>query len=175
MIACGFKLIAKGIDMKCEICEREYRQLSQHIRQSHNITAREYRIKFNIPFTKALADDELIERMREIGIEAKSTQKGKANIDNMIKLGKIYNKNRTKDNNPVSNRKKWPAVSRNKVKIGERMRSESESKFEKALTEWMAGVPIKQMCVSSTVIYRWKKEGKIKDRDRFVNNANRNR
>lgn len=35
--------------LKCLICGKEYKGLNSHIAQAHEVTAREYKLKFNIP------------------------------------------------------------------------------------------------------------------------------
>jgi len=142
----------------------EYRLLANHVWQAHNISVRDYKIKYNYPLTKALADDEWIQKMKDIGEEQKQTR-GWAKTEKMFAESRIKeNKKRMDgDYSPASKRKYWPECSREKVRrIGACAKNEKVEKlFDKVLADWLNGVPIKELCVSDAVVYRWKKEGRI--------------
>ena len=55
--------------MICEICGKEYVLLANHVWQSHKIKVRDYKIKYNHPLTKPLADDSWVQKMKNIDLK----------------------------------------------------------------------------------------------------------
>lgn len=160
--------------MECRICGQNYKLLANHVWQAHKISVPEYKITYDYPLTKALADDDWVLRMKEIGEENKKTDSGKKTLEKMIIASREHNKLRAerKINNPVRKRKYWPKTSIDKVnKMAGASRKEKVGRlYKQAQAEWLSNVPIKQMCVSDLIIYRWKKEGKLPPRKKkYIN------
>lgn len=159
--------------MKCDICGNNYKLLANHVWQAHKIDVKDYKVKYNYPLTKALADDDWIERMKEIGEENKKSVFGKTHLSKLAEAGKQQAQARADrkiNPAPARKRKYWPKQSKDKVDRigGESKRKKVELMFEQAKTEWMNGVPIKEMCVSDVVIYRWKNDGRLPDRKKKI-------
>lgn len=51
--------------LKCLICGRSYHHLGSHIWHGHQITAREYKEEFELPYKMALISEEVYEKKRE--------------------------------------------------------------------------------------------------------------
>lgn len=107
----------------CEICNKSFRQLGNHIYQNHNMSAREYKIQFGLDLKKSLLPDDLYLLKKEQVFENKTVnnlKKGNVNwfesgdktvgkykrsqqsLERLKKhgylLGKTYNKGRKNQN-----------------------------------------------------------------------------
>lgn len=59
-------LYLSGDKIACLICGGEYKNLGIHLSNSHSIGSKEYKERFNIPVTRSLCGQDLINRKREI-------------------------------------------------------------------------------------------------------------
>lgn len=159
--------------MRCEICNGHYKLLGNHVWQAHGISCRDYKIKYNLPLTKALADDDWIDKMKKLGNQISHDR-----LTELANLGKQYNYDISNGlkKSTATKRNLWPKCSKDKVDcFGANVRRQTaDDQFEQVLDKWNNGVPIKQLGVSDCVIYRWKKEGKLKERKRKVFNKKPN-
>jgi hypothetical protein len=154
--------------MECRICGKNYKVLACHVWQAHKISVPEYKISYDYPLTKALADDCWILRMKEIGNEMKKTDLGGRRLSDLIIAGQKQNDLRAsgKINNPVRKRKYWPKTSMDNANKmpGASRKKNVEVLYDTVKYEWSANIPIKQMCVSDMIIYRWIREGRLAKR-----------
>jgi hypothetical protein len=82
----------------CELCGKSFNRVAAHVRQVHNITARDYKKKFGLDVLKGICSKASKERSRAAAL---------ANYDNVIKKNlieggsksryKVGSKGRTKD------------------------------------------------------------------------------
>lgn len=83
---------------KCEICEEYFDRVAAHVRQKHDISAREYKIKYGFDLKKGICSKESKIKSRERVLE----NYDKVVSDNLIKKGentrfKEGSKGRTKE------------------------------------------------------------------------------
>ena len=155
--------------MICKICDEEQRCLGNHLRK-HGITAREYKIKFNLPIKKALFDDDWIERMREIGNDQKQSTNGRAHLEKLANAGKKFTAKVKSGEIPhqTAKRNEWPECSRLKVNQNSQKLKNSKDLVEVVLSEWLNGVPVKELSISSNTAKDWVNEGVLPKRKRKV-------
>ena len=158
--------------MICEECGKSYTVLATHVRLAHSISVREYKIKYNLPLSKALADESWVDKMKKIGNKQKETKKG---MDILNKLKECGRRNAVclslgLKKTSTSKRKTWPKCSQEKVNAmgGQSYKRTTLAKLEKVKEEWSKGVPIKEMSVSDGTIYKWIREGLLTKRKRTL-------
>lgn len=161
--------------MICEICGKEYRLLANHVWQKHDISVRDYKIKYNIPLSKALADDDWINQMRAIGQEEKESERGKKNIANLIDFAVIHNRKLASGEipSPTAKRKDWPKISIDKINaIGATAKKKHAlEKLEIVKKEWGDGVSVKALSVCSNTAAQWVKDGFLPKRKKTISAA----
>lgn len=80
----------------CEICGQAFERVGAHVRQAHNISARDYKLKFGLDLGKGLCSKKSSQKSRE------AVEKYPHIIDDLVRLNhhtrfKVGCKGRTKD------------------------------------------------------------------------------
>lgn len=155
--------------MICNICFEEHRALGNHIKK-HGMTAKEYKLRFNLPAKKPLFDNDWIERMREIGNELKQSTKGRAHLEKLANAGKEFTSKIKDGDIPIqhSRRSEWAKCSVEKIRHNKKSLINDEALVKKVLIEWSLGVPIKELSISDATAYKWIDDGVLPKRKRRV-------
>jgi hypothetical protein len=155
--------------MICNVCFENHRALGNHIKK-HGMTAKEYKLKFNLPAKKALYDDDWIQKMKDIGNEQKESVKGRAHLDKLIKAGKDFTAKIKSGEIPFqqSKRSEWSKCSIEKVRFNSKLLARDEQLINVVLKEWECGVPIKELSISDATAYKWISEGILSKRKRRI-------
>lgn len=62
--------------MKCHMCGKDFILLANHVLKKHGISPNDYRVKYNIPLTQALADDGLRRHLSDKAVLRLQTNEG---------------------------------------------------------------------------------------------------
>ena len=154
--------------MICQICKEDHRCLFNHIGK-HGLSTKDYKIKYNLPLKKALADDDWVQRMRDIGHERKSTTKGKAHLEMLEQKGRDYTAKLKSGDIPYQarRRKEWPECSRVKVDALSKKKSTNSELVCIVKKEWANGVGVMRLSISSTLAKEWVDIGILPKRARI--------
>jgi hypothetical protein len=158
--------------MKCLECGKEYKLLSNHIWQTHDMSVRDYKLKHNLPLSKALADEEWLEKMRNIGHAQKDTKEGRKVLSKLIAAGlenvSLIRSGFKKQETPKRNI--WPKCSREKVGIagGKASRKRALRKYDIVKKEWADGVSVKELSIDAGTAKRWVDDGLLPKRKRKI-------
>lgn len=82
-----------GDEIQCLLCGNGFSMLGQHLTHAHEISAREYKIRFGLPLSVGLLGTEVKEKLVNIGYE----QIEKQGVENCIENLKTKNKSKKTD------------------------------------------------------------------------------
>lgn len=157
--------------MNCLICGKRLKAVLTHVRVVHYMTSDEYRLKFDIPLTMPLIDEDVSQKISE---STRDYLYNKGGIDNLLEIGKAFRKKGVK-----KNRRELPACTKeffrncskkNVVKAyaknrENRLKLLQETEFIK---DYDAGMSYDSLCkkygICKSTINNYRKELLLKDR-----------
>lgn len=147
--------------MKCQECGKNFVLLANHVHK-HNMTPDDYRRKYNIPLTQALADGALREHLSHMAQLRLQTEEGVEHIRKMLANdGRHKTKGRKMDLPEVSTRHCH-------AKNAARARTKLEECLPLVMPDWVSGTSLRDISIKHLVaigtLRKWVRDGHLPKR-----------
>lgn len=148
--------------VRCEECGKMYTLLAQHTRQAHGMSGDEYRLKYNIPLTLALVDDNYRLHLSDKAKLRAQTDEGIANIRRMLASCDRQKQTGQKRVLPQASLEHCHRVNAAKSK------AVREDVLPQMLPDWMAGMSSRDISIKHLVamatLRKWVRDGYLPKR-----------
>ena len=99
---------------KCEICAKHYNRVTSHVRQAHNISAREYKLKFGFDLNKGIISK---------ASKKKSSDAVHRNFDLVVTKNLVVKGNKTRFKHGSKGRTKDQVSEQTRLMLNERLKT----------------------------------------------------
>jgi ATP/maltotriose-dependent transcriptional regulator MalT len=148
--------------VQCLECGRDFINLANHVRQTHNLMPDDYRRKHNIPLTRVLIDESLREHLSSKAQLRMMTDEGVNHIRTILSLCDRQKQTGKKRNLPTC------SVEHCHDKNNKKSLTFREKKLPGVLVDWNNGVSNRDIAlkhnVSTHVLIKWKLQGYLPKR-----------
>lgn len=97
----------------CEICRKSFNRVTSHVRQSHGLNEREYKLKFGFDLNKGICSKESSEKSRIAAL---------SNYENVIKPNLFVSGNKTRFNKGCEGRTKEKVSEQTRKMLKDRLK-----------------------------------------------------